>query len=607
MGSLHKRDLPWPAGPHPFDDAQIIASLSDPVQAMRHIRLTTDPRRMHVGLGDSDATGDYIRLQWTEPQQHLLALGPQRSHAGKTASSMIPIVLSHPGPVVAATTKPDIMDATAMARAQHGQLWLYALDGAPVTPGFRALHWSPIVGAEDWDTALATAAAMTDLVSTDDVKSGGHWQDRAADLLPPVLHWAALTESGMEDVQQVIYGLNVPVGNTTVAAVVHRDLTAHGAKLAKFMLESVLHAAPTERASITSTAARALKGYRTTAAMATTVKPNFDPDDFVRMGEHGLRADTIYIAAPSKQQHLVAPLVVALIGQIRDAAFRYHRQRQHMVPTVLALDEMYGLAPLPDLPMTLSQGGSQGVLIAGAVQDLTLLKSRWPKEADAFLTMFGHVLVFPGIRDGHTLDALSKLVGNIDKPKITTSHNGHQPGWSETTERVPRFDPSVIFEGIVPGDQNILLHFSPEGWSQILATPWWRAPPWPQICTRYFELALSGRVPEWMWLEAMLTGDQEPHEDVLPFLTAPDLRKCPCGTRPYDLMWGPRYHAMIRGDRPRRRLAVYERPAHAGYGPNFATESSAQDRWWVAGMHSAEVVACMSRPNPFEPQRRQLP
>jgi hypothetical protein len=241
------------------------------------------------------------------------------------------------------------------------------------------------------------------------------------------------------------------------------------------------------------------------------------------------------------------------------------------------------------------------------VQDLTLLKSRWPKEADSFLSMFGHVLVYPGIRDPHTLDALSKLVGNIDKRKITETHTGPSDGWSETTERVPKFDPSVISEGVATGDPDILLHLSPKGWGQILATPYWRAPPWPQILTRYFEMALSGQVPDWVWLEAACTGDQEPHEDALPFLPVPDLRECPCGSRPYDLMWGPRYHAMIRGERPPPRLAVYERPPRAGYGPNFATEGSAQDRWWVAGMHSPEVSACMSRPNPFEPQRRQLP
>jgi type IV secretion system protein VirD4 len=618
LSKLREPSRPWPNGPHRFDDAQIVAMLSDPVQAMRHIRLITARDRMHAGLGGLDATGDYMRFSWTQPQQHLLALAPPQSHAGKTSSTMIPTVVGHPGPVVAATTKPDILQATAMARAQHGHVWIYALDGAPVPPGFRELHWSPIVGAEDWDTALETAASMTDTINTDDMKSGGHWRERADDLLPPVLHWAALTGASMEDVRDTIYRLNVPAGNTPLGVVLRRSLDAHGARAAAAMLDSVLCGAPEERANVTATAGRALKGYRTTSAMRTTVNPNFDPDDFVRMGVHGLRADTIYITASTKHQKLFAPLVVALIGQIRDAAFRYHRENPHMVPVVLALDEMFGLAPLPDLPLTLSQGGSQGVLIVGAVQDLTLIKSRWPKEADSFLTMFGHVLVYPGIRDVATLKAVSTLIGNWDKPKETyrpgfAGFFGHKDAsprvehW--TTERVPKFDPSEIAAGLVPGDRNVLLHFTPEKWGRTLATPYWRAPPWPQILTRYFEMALSGCVPDWVWLEAAYTGEQPPWPDVLPFLPAPDLTTWAYagGTRPYDTTWAPRYIALMERGRPTaQRLALYERPARSGYGPNFAVEGSYSDRWWVAGFHSAQMGSCMSQGTWFEPQRWQL-
>src|ERR1035438_4540593 len=39
----------------------------------------------------------------TRAEEHLLALGPPRSHAGKTASMVIPIVLSQLGPVVTAS------------------------------------------------------------------------------------------------------------------------------------------------------------------------------------------------------------------------------------------------------------------------------------------------------------------------------------------------------------------------------------------------------------------------------------------------------------------------------------------------------------------------
>jgi type IV secretion system protein VirD4 len=89
------------------------------------------------------------------------------------------------------------------------------------------------------------------------------------------------------------------------------------------------------------------------------------------------------------------------------------RQASREFPTtVFALDEMYGIAPIPDLPNMLSEGGSQGVLVAGAVQDLALIQDRWKKSGDSFLTLFQDVLVYPGIRHRETLEIVSSLIGD---------------------------------------------------------------------------------------------------------------------------------------------------------------------------------------------------
>src|SRR5512135_3555381 len=66
-------------------------------------------------IGQSLARGT---VAFTEREQHLLAVAPPRPYAGKTSSIIIPHILAHPGPVVVVTTKPDVLPATAMARAQ---------------------------------------------------------------------------------------------------------------------------------------------------------------------------------------------------------------------------------------------------------------------------------------------------------------------------------------------------------------------------------------------------------------------------------------------------------------------------------------------------------
>jgi type IV secretory pathway TraG/TraD family ATPase VirD4 len=537
--------------PEWLDEGERLAMEDDPVRVMRQWRMSyAGPgghalHRMLIGLGGETGGRPFTRFVATQKQDHLLALGPPRSHAGKTASMMIPIVLSQLGPVVTASTKPDVLRATAVARAQHGHLWCYCPDGETAPPGFRELHWSPISGAEDWGTALTTADEMVRTLDVSDLRSGGHWRDRASDLLASVFHWAALAGGTMRDARTMVYEFNNPTGDgdetkgQVVWTVLRRHgrsqaATAEGARDAAMLLGSVLHAAPTERASIASTAARALAGYRLPGAMRSTESPNFDAHDFVRGGEHKVRADTIYIVASSKNQALVAPLVVAFLGQIRAATYLRHRECPDMRMVTLVLDELFGLAPLPDLPLWLSDAGSQGLLLAGAVQDLTLVQSRWPKEADSFLTLFGHVLVYPGIRDVKTLEALSKLVGMHDKLKRSTSQSGYIPGWSETTERTPILDVSRISQGVEPENLDILLHLEPGGVGSIRALPYWWAAPWPHILTEYVEMGRGSPLPV-PDLEAWALGT---HRN-------PDARPC-------DRRWAPRYLAAIGGHEPPR-------------------------------------------------------
>jgi type IV secretory pathway TraG/TraD family ATPase VirD4 len=105
--------------------------------------------RMHLGFRDATLgtsvgipwSGRGNGWTWTAAQTHVLVLGPARTPAGKTASVMIPIVLSQYGPVVTLSTKRDIHRATAMARVREGRLRWYAPDGdvAGVPPSVRIL------------------------------------------------------------------------------------------------------------------------------------------------------------------------------------------------------------------------------------------------------------------------------------------------------------------------------------------------------------------------------------------------------------------------------------------------------------------------------------
>ena len=58
-------------------------------------------------------------------------------------------------------------------------------------------------------------------------------------------------------------------------------------------------------------------------------------------------------------------------------------------PTLLALDEVANIAPIPDLTSMVSEGAGQGLLVLACLQDLSQARARWGQSADGFLSLFG--------------------------------------------------------------------------------------------------------------------------------------------------------------------------------------------------------------------------
>jgi type IV secretion system protein VirD4 len=131
---------------------------------------------------------------------------------------------------------------------------------------------------------------------------------------------------------------------------------------------------------------------------------------------------------------MMAPLVVALLDQIRSAVYRWRPR----APMLYALDEVANIAPLPDLPSTLAEGGSQGLLVLACLQDLSQARARWGKAAEGFLTLFTHKLLLPGVADPATLKSISTLAGHVDVPVRSRTTGWHQSSTSWTTRRQPR-------------------------------------------------------------------------------------------------------------------------------------------------------------------------
>jgi type IV secretion system protein VirD4 len=406
-------------------------------------------------------------------QQAVLVLGPPRS--GKTSSLVIPNVLSAWGPVVSTSTKPDVLVATAPARLRRGRCWLYDPTGTMALPdGFSALRWSPVTAAVTWDAALLLARALVGAARPAvGMSDATHWTERAEALLAPLLHAAAV--AGLE-AADVVGWVNRHDGRSAARLL--------SAGTAADLLAGILATESRELSSIWSTASGVLAAYRSDAALASAAAPNFDPRQFVAAG------DSVYVCAAGRHQDLVAPLVAGLISDVRAAAFdrataRLTGDERRVAPSLwagpeppvlLALDEVANIAPLPDLPALVSEGGGQGVLTLACFQDLSQARRRWGAAADGFGSLFGATVVLPGIGDVRTLDALSVLCGSEDvwvRSESSDAHRGRSQTWS--TRRQRRLDPDQVARGW-PGCGLLLGGGRAPSWSPL--TPWWAVPGW---------------------------------------------------------------------------------------------------------------------------------
>ena len=445
---------------------------------------------MYLGAGS-------VGPAWAGTEQAVLVLGPPRS--GKTSSIVVPTVLGAPGAVVSTSTKPDVLQATVHARRSGGPCLLYDPSGTVETPrGVQRVRWSPVESCRSWDDALLVArslvgAARPGTGARDGAVVGAdHWTERAEALLAPTLHAAALDDVDLATVLSWVDRRNAAPALTI--------LDRNGATRPGDLLAGIAATDPREQSGIWSTASGVLGAYRSEAALATTVAPDFDARAFCDS------AATLYVCATGRHQAVAAPLVVGLLTDIRTAAYVRSATPAgprpgpgaRAAPVVLALDEVANIAPIPDLPALVSEGAGQGLLTLACLQDLSQARGRWGSAADGFLSLFGTTVVLPGIGDVRTLEALSALAGEEEVRTRSVSAPAPPPGGvgavlsrlvlgvrTERSWQVPTVTTSTVMRRRLPVDVVARGHSGMAlvvdernrmGWVRL--TPWFATEPW---------------------------------------------------------------------------------------------------------------------------------
>jgi type IV secretion system protein VirD4 len=471
-------------------DGERIANAPDPFTAARECAWRYGGGAFLGFMPDTGDNPDAGSFVGAAPENAVLIIAPPR--AGKTAGVIIPSILVSPGAVVSTSTKGDVMGVTCQARRLQGRVWLFDPTGTEeLPPGVQQLRWSPVTGAENWDTAMLTADSMVNAMASFDREVSGHFEDKAKELLSVLLHAAARSGVDITEVVRWTAAAATPETARVIGDIFEGPAAAgdESAAVAYDVYLGLLRIADRERASIISTTGRVLRVYQTLGARRTAREPNLDPAEFVRS------RDTIYITAPSDRQALYAPMIVGLLEQIRYAQYARHAAdlragRPPGTHVTFLLDEVSNIAPIP-LPQIVSEAGGQGLHVVAVLQDLSQARNRWGEHADGLLTLFRVKYVLHGIVEARTLEALSQAVGEYDR--LSVSYGVSQMGIQETvstTHSIQRqrvLSPGEIAQ--VPAGFGLLMNGAQ--WGVIRAAPYFAHPTWQAVLAA---VARAGRL-----------------------------------------------------------------------------------------------------------------
>jgi type IV secretion system protein VirD4 len=432
--------------------ARIDAVLADGATGVRPLlpwlRRGIDPRA--YGIPPFRVLLGYKGRAWvTAPRQvGTLVVGPPRS--GKTSGVIIPNVLAWTGPVVITSTRRDVLDACHGIRSQRGTVWCFDPVGivASTMPAtVNRLDWSPLRGAENFDTALTRARALL-AGSADGTEGRDHWRARGTQLLAALLHAAVLAQRPMSTVIEWTHA-----GRLDAAQHVCMQTKA---RQAATILRGIAQTPDRERGSIWSAVAGGLAAFDDSTVLGSADRAtatSFRAEDFLRW------PNSVFIVAPSDESTPLAPLVVGLVEEIRAEALRQSNASGALsLPLLLALDEIATICPLPSLPQIAAEGGGRNVILLAVLQDLSQAAARWGREvSDGLLTLAGAKLVLPGVADTETLQRLETLIGKHWVKQV--SHSDMRSGgflgeWSwgtyRTEQELPRH-PMASIRQLAPG------------------------------------------------------------------------------------------------------------------------------------------------------------
>ncbi|MDQ2791628.1 MAG: TraM recognition domain-containing protein, partial [Actinomycetota bacterium] len=369
-------------------------------------------------------------------------LAPTQS--GKSRRDLVHKAIAAPGALLCSTTKPDLLEFSALSRtrrSQAGPVLVYDATGAVSWPA--KLRWSPIAGCEDSDVARRRAHTMVEAASVELAGVGGNdkvFRDRAKTVLQAYLMAAAI--HGHDVSSLVRWAVSKPPDQEPV-----RLLHDGGyPELAKNLRAEIGMVAETSDAVWMSVrrVIEPLMDPRLRQLCTPHPDEDFDARSFIAA------QGSLYLVAGQHQAAQAAPLLTALgeywLTTAQEMGLDYPSRRLDP-PVTTVLDELTGATPVPQLPDIISDSAGRGVLIHWGAQSLAKLEDVYtPPRARQLLDNTTTLTVWGGLKDQRALEWVSLLAGHHERLRYQQHSDGIlTPGRTAVgTETVPTYRPGAV-------------------------------------------------------------------------------------------------------------------------------------------------------------------
>jgi type IV secretion system protein VirD4 len=373
---------------------------------------------------------------WGSPENAYLLLAPPRR--GKGVSVIIPNLLDWPGPLVATSTKDDLIVHTACALREERPVYVFDPTGFSEWP--NPVGWDPVAGCEDPQVAIYRARALNAAAgSSQGIQHADYFQSYNEAIHRCYLHAAAVSGRDIAAVRQWV---NKAEGHDAIRSLRESPVAPEWAD----DLEAIINMHHEALTNVFSGARRAydcLADPHVLRACQPGAMSGFVAERVIT------ERAALFIVGTSGAQASMAPIITALIETIVDAAKRGAARsatRRLSPPLGLFLDECANIAPLPSLPQLVTDGAGQGITTMVVLQSMSQARARWGSDETAALWDGCTVkIVLGGLADTSDLETVSRMCGDVD---IEVAGRSYDPVGAQSRtfslRRVPTFSAGQV-------------------------------------------------------------------------------------------------------------------------------------------------------------------